>query len=142
MTLAELNDVPDDEEVSGEAKSRNQGELMVNLFLRSFEQPRISLGPIAACDTLLTRFRRKLSIVSPSGTGYRGNSYPRSSQLELQPRGKLYCVLDRSVTSRNKDAISRAGRRCRWLFTARKRPAWSSSVWFRTAVKRSRISRS
>ena len=38
VALAELNDVPNDQEVSGKAELRNQSEFMLDLLFRSFQQ--------------------------------------------------------------------------------------------------------
>ena len=45
VLLAELNDVPDDEEVSGEAQLGNQRELVLHLLLRALQQVAVSFGP-------------------------------------------------------------------------------------------------
>src|SRR5665213_1597675 len=46
--LAETNDVPDDQEVSGKAEPRNQIEFVIDLLLRSLQKGAVILRPIPA----------------------------------------------------------------------------------------------
>ena len=97
MSLAELHDVPDDKEVSGKAEPCDQRKLMLDLLLRPFEQTRIAFRPIAPNDTLVHALAQKAVHRFAIRHGIAGKLIAEIAQLKVQPRGKFYGVLNRSV---------------------------------------------
>ena len=69
VALAVADDVPDDEEVAGEAEFGDEGELVIDLFTRAGEEGGIVFGAVAAETPSSVRLRRKESMESESGTG-------------------------------------------------------------------------
>ncbi len=89
VTLAELHDVPDDEEVPGEAQSCNQSKLMLDLFFGPFEQTSIALRPIAPNDPLIHALAQEAVHRLPVRYGIPGKLIAEITQFKAQARGKF-----------------------------------------------------
>ena len=74
MLLAIANDVPDDQEVTRKSKLCDQLKFMLSLLAGLLDQVPFERGCITFADSVIDALGQKLSMVSPSGTGYCGNS--------------------------------------------------------------------
>ena len=96
MLLAELNDVPDDEEVSGKAQLRNQRKLVLHLLLCPLQQVAVFFGAVAALDALGDALAQKAVHRLAIRHGIARKLIAEIVQLKIEPRRKLDGVLDGS----------------------------------------------
>ena len=118
VLLAELNDVPDDEEVAGKAQLRDQRQLVLHLLFCALQQVTIfrtrSVGSRprrCACAESCPWFRRRARDSAETRSQDRSAAKPRRDESST-----VFSMA--SGTSRNSAAISRAGRRKRSIVYA------------------------
>ena len=113
VAFAELDDVPNDEEVSGKAKLCDQRQLMFHLLLCALHQAAIVLWSIASlhafCNALSQKAIHRLAI--RHRIAWKLIAKIAQFKLRREERSTVFSIA--SGTSRKSAAISRAGRRCR-----------------------------
>ncbi len=97
VLLAETNDVPNDEEVSCEAKPRDQIEFVIDLFLSSFQQSRVILRPVAAHHTFGDSLSKKAVHRLAIRHRVAWKLITEITQLEPQTSGEFKCLRHSSL---------------------------------------------
>ena len=96
VPFAELNDVPDDEEVSGEAELGDQRQFMLHLLLRPLHQVAIVLRSVAPLDAFGDALAQKAVHRFAVRHRIARKLIAQIAQLEAEPRREIDGVLDGS----------------------------------------------
>ena len=125
LLATEADQVPHDQKISGQLEFFDQRQFALNLAVGTALQAGI-WPAIALLKPSRVRSRRKDIMVSPSGTGYFGNSYPRFSSVNSRREDSSTVLARASGRSAKSCCICCGDFRCRSELRASRRPAVDS----------------